>query len=206
MKLSVHQLNHDYFLLYVGLLFEWIWTCKNELVFHSRHPIVSNIALCLKSRWEEFSSSLNFVQAISCVAQIMASAYWCPPLVSIIKINVDITFCDDMCFLGMVTQNWCREVLKLLTKKDYIIVVEVAKAKTIVPALQLVKNSSWVRVVESNAFLVVKCIDLGQRFSSIHWECISYIQGCLTLRNSFNSCSIIWGSRKVNKTAHILCK
>lgn len=112
-----------------------------------------------------------------------------------------------MCFLGVVTWNWHGEVLKLLTKRDCVIVVEVAKGKEIVLALQLVKNSNWVRViVESDALLVVKCIDLGQGFSLVHWKCRDYIQDCLTLRNNFNSCSIIWGFRKVNKTAHILCK
>lgn len=84
---------------------------------------------------EKFSSSPKSIQAISYVTQVVAYVCWCFPLVTIIKINVNVVFCGDMCFLGVVAQNWHRVVLKLLTKRNCIIMDEVAKAKAIVLAL-----------------------------------------------------------------------
>lgn len=86
---------------------------------------------------------------------------WEPPPEDCIKINVDVSLKDGVCFLGIVARNFWGATLRMQSFQETICDVEVAEACAALLALEWFCKGSWRKaIVESDSQVVVSGVYL----------------------------------------------
>lgn len=131
----------DCFHQVAGLVFDQIWKCRNDVVFCSVMPHMYDVVGSILCRLTKFSS----YKEGSChtISADPVLRIWVPPVLGVVKVNVDVSLSRGKSFVGLVARNCRGCVLHLSASKIQVRNVEVVEANALVLGLPLALSMGW---------------------------------------------------------------
>ncbi|KAM6559544.1 hypothetical protein CsatA_028783 [Cannabis sativa] len=186
-----------------------VWKHRNELVWNSTMPTVSDVVTLAKLNFIEwYNAQKNNQPTYEDNGSVDGNLeHWTPPNFPTIKVNVDgAIFTNEKRFgIGLVARSSTGLVIQAKRiSKVGILKPHVVEAIGIKEALSWIKANEWTNVViESDCLRVIRDLQRIKNMASPYGHIIS---DCMTLCSDIVGVSFNFVKRSANKVAHVLAR
>ncbi|KAM6558899.1 hypothetical protein CsatA_028138 [Cannabis sativa] len=186
-----------------------VWKHRNELVWNSTMPTVSDVVTLAKLNFIEwYNAQKNNQPTPEDNGSVDGNLeHWTPPNFPTIKVNVDgAIFTNERRFgIGLVARSstglaiQAKRLSKVGALKPHVV-----EAIGIKEALSWIKTNGWTNVViESDCLRVIRDLQRIKNMASPYGHIIS---DCMTLCSDIVDVSFNFVKRSANKVAHVLAR
>ncbi|KAM6542887.1 hypothetical protein CsatB_007334 [Cannabis sativa] len=186
-----------------------IWKHRNELVWNSKRPEVSEVVTLAKLNFIDwYNAHKNTVPTHDVNgSDVEVLERWTAPQFPMIKVNVDgAIFSNERRFgIGLIARTAAGVVLQAKSLlKEGVLKPHMVEAIGIKKAQSWIKDNRWTNVVvESDCLRVIRDLQKFKHMASPYGHILS---DCMTLCSGVDDVSFNFVKRSANKVAHAIAR